>query len=80
MRTGLLILTAGAAAAAGAAALGYLRTLNARTQKKELKEEITKWEDEGGNVPQVPTPAPVAAPERSVPEEVAGSGRSTKSS
>jgi len=67
MRPSLLILTAGAAAAA---AYGYLRTLRARTEKKELKEEIRKWEDEGGQAAQIRTPSPVAAPEKSVPDEL----------
>ena len=67
MRTSLLVLTVGAGAAA-AAALGYLRARRAHLEKKELKQEIANWEDEGGNVPQVPTPAPVQAPERSIPD------------
>jgi hypothetical protein len=74
MRTSLLVLTAGAAAAA---ALGYLRAKRARSEKKELKEEIRKWEDEGGHAAQVPTPSPVEAPEKSVPDELEPRRRAT---
>lgn len=67
MRASLLILTVGAGAAA-AAALGYLRARRAQVEKKDLKDEIKRWEDEGGNVPQVPTPGPAGAPVKSVPD------------
>ena len=40
-----------------------------RNEKQALKTEVHKWEDEGGNVPQVPTVSPVVAPESSVPPE-----------
>jgi len=38
-----------------------------RNDRKLLKAEVRKWEDEGGSVPEVPTVAPVAKPESSVP-------------
>ena len=40
-----------------------------RNEKQALKTEVHKWEDEGGNVPQVPTVSPVAAPVTSAPPE-----------
>jgi hypothetical protein len=47
---------------AAAAAYGLLRARRQRNEKQTLKTEIRKWEDEGGNVPQVPTVSPVATP------------------
>ena len=63
MRTSLLMLSIGA----GAAAVGYLRARRRSNERQTLKAEIKKWEDEGGNVPQVPTVSPVVTPEKSVP-------------
>jgi hypothetical protein len=34
---------------------------------KELKEQVQTWEDEGGNVPEVPTPSPRTQPQRDRP-------------
>jgi hypothetical protein len=56
---------AGAAAAATAALLNLRRK---REDHKSLRSEVGKWEDEGGNVPQVPTPSPAPVPQSSVPE------------
>lgn len=60
----MMILGAGAAATA----YNFLRVRRHRHEKRGLKEEIRKWEDEGGNVPHVPTVSPVVTPEKSVPE------------
>jgi len=61
-----VVLAAGACAAA-AAAYGLLRARRQRNEKQTLKTEIRKWEDEGGNVPQVPTVSPVVTPATSEP-------------
>ena len=37
------------------------------TRKLNLKEDVTRWEGEGGNVPAVATPSPAPAPSSSVP-------------
>ena len=37
------------------------RARSRRAQKQALNAEIGKWEDEGGNVPEVPTPRPLAS-------------------
>ena len=39
----------------------------ARATKAEVKEDIRRWEDEGGNVPQVATPSPAPVPQSSYP-------------
>jgi hypothetical protein len=61
-----VVLAAGVGAAA-AAAYGLLRARRQRNEKQTLKTEIRKWEDEGGNVPQVPTVSPVETPAASEP-------------
>jgi hypothetical protein len=33
-----------------------------RTVKREAKQDLHRWEDEGGNVPAVATPSPVVQP------------------
>jgi hypothetical protein len=55
------------AVAGGVAGLGYCyyRGLHARSVKKEVKEDLTRWESEGGNVPTVMTPTPQARPRSS---------------
>ena len=35
--------------------------------KKEVKEDLRRWEGEGGNVPAVATPSPVVTPQSSYP-------------
>jgi len=56
-----------AAVAAAATAYGLLRARRQRNENQALKAEIRKWEDEGGNVPQVPTVSPVVKPAASEP-------------
>lgn len=63
MRARLLL----AAAGAGALAYGILRERRRLGEKQALKSDIRKWEDEGGQVPQVPPVSPVVTPETSVP-------------
>ena len=63
---GIWIAAAMSATAAAAAAL--FRQRQRREDHKALKSEVGKWEDEGGNVPQVPTPSPAPTPEKSVPD------------
>jgi len=52
-----------------AGALGYCYYLGRelRAQRLGIREEVTRWEGEGGNVPAVATPSPAPAPESSVP-------------
>jgi hypothetical protein len=63
MMTILLLLMVGA----GAVVYGLAYDRRLRNDKQLLKAEIKKWEDEGGNVPEVPTVTPVVKPEKSVP-------------
>ena len=57
-----------------AAGLGYCyyRGACAHSAKREVKHEIKRWEDEGGNVPEVETPTPQARPQASYPPVDAG--------
>jgi hypothetical protein len=64
MRAALLILAAGA----GAIAYKLMCERRATEEKKDLKSDLTTWEAEGGNVPQVPTVSPAVTPESSVPD------------
>ena len=50
-----------------AVALGTARVRRRRNDHLALKSQVLKWEDEGGNVPQVPTVSPVVTPTASVP-------------
>jgi len=43
----------------------YWRGSCARHTKREIKEDITRWEAEGGNVPEVETPTPQVNPRSS---------------
>jgi hypothetical protein len=52
-----------------AVATRIARARHRRDDKEALKMDVSKWEDEGGNVPQVPTVRPVAAPVTSVPPD-----------
>jgi len=61
-----VVLAAGVGAAA-VAAYGLVRARRQRNENQTLKAEIKKWEDEGGNVPQVPTVSPVVKPAASDP-------------
>ena len=38
-----------------------------RSAKTEVKEDLRRWEGEGGNVPAVATPSPAPVPESSIP-------------
>ena len=55
--------------ALGAGLLGYCyyRGLEERRTKGALREEVDRWEGEGGNVPAVATPAPAPTPRSSYP-------------
>ena len=55
--------------ALAAGVLGYCYKVgrDARNKRANLKEDVTRWEGEGGNVPAVATPAPVSAPQGSYP-------------
>ncbi|HYC35463.1 MAG TPA: hypothetical protein VEC19_03505 [Usitatibacter sp.] len=50
------------ALAAGVLGYCYKRGLEARARKGSLKEEVTRWEGEGGNVPSVAAPSPTMPP------------------
>ena len=39
----------------------------AKSAKAEVKEDVRRWESEGGNVPAVATPAPAPVPQSSFP-------------
>ena len=55
------------AGALGGLGYCYWRGACAHSAKHEIKQDLTRWEDEGGNVPDVDTPAPMARPESSYP-------------
>jgi LPXTG-motif cell wall-anchored protein len=64
MQTSWLLLAIGAIALA----IGFLlRARRRRNENQVLKADIRKWEEEGGNVPQVPTVSPVVTPRTSEP-------------
>ena len=63
----ILIAAAVGAGAAAAATAAYFNLQRKREEHKALRSEVGKWEGEGGNVPQVPTPSPAPVPESSVP-------------
>ena len=52
-----------------AAILGYCfyKGQCAKSAKTEVKEDLRRWEDEGGNVPAVATPSPAPVPQSSYP-------------
>ena len=52
---------------AGALGYCYYRGVEARAHRVTLKEEVTRWEGEGGNVPAVATPSPAPTPASSIP-------------
>ena len=43
------------------------RGQSARAAKTEVKEDLRRWEGEGGNVPAVATPSPAPTPQSSYP-------------
>ena len=55
------------AGALGGLGYCYWRGACARSVKREVKEDLTRWEAEGGNVPEVDTPTPQSRPETSYP-------------
>lgn len=57
------------ALAAGAAGYCYKVGCDAKARKGTLKEEVTRWEGEGGNVPAVATPSPAPTPKSSDPAD-----------
>ena len=52
---------------AGALGYCYYRGCDAKSNKVGVKEEVTRWEGEGGNVPAVATPSPAPVPTSSLP-------------
>lgn len=55
------------ALAAGLLGYFYKCGIDARNRKGALKEEVTRWEGEGGNVPAVETPSPAPVPRSAIP-------------
>jgi hypothetical protein len=52
---------------AGFAAYCFNRGKAAHAAKGEVKQDLTRWEGEGGNVPHVATPSPAPVPQSSYP-------------
>ncbi len=50
------------AAAIAVAAWAALRIVRKREDRHQLKQQVQTWEDEGGNVPEVPTVSPQVPP------------------
>lgn len=55
------------AIAAGVLGYCYYMGQNARLRKGAIKEDLNRWEGEGGNVPAVATPSPAPTPASSYP-------------
>ena len=55
------------ALAAGALGYCYYRGCDAKSTKVAVKEDVTRWEGEGGNVPAVATPSPAPVPQSALP-------------
>jgi hypothetical protein len=64
MRTASLVAIAGLAAF-----VTYClnRGENLKSAKHQVKQDLNRWEDEGGNVPAVATPSPSPAPAQNLP-------------
>jgi hypothetical protein len=45
----------------------FYRGQTAKAAKTEVKEDLGRWEGEGGNVPAVATPSPAPTPQSSYP-------------
>jgi hypothetical protein len=58
------------AVAAGVLGYCYYRGHTAKSTKALVKEDIRRWEDEGGNVPAVATPSPAPVSRSSVPTDI----------
>ena len=56
------------ALAAGALGYCYYRGCETKSLKTVVKEDLTRWEGEGGNVPAVATPSPAPQPQSSFPQ------------
>ena len=57
------------ALAAGALGYCYYCGREAKSRHPIKKEELTRWEGEGGNVAAVATPSPVVQPQSSLPAD-----------
>ncbi len=55
------------AVAAGVLGYCYYIGQNARSRRRVVKEDLSRWEGEGGNVPAVAAPAPAPTPTSSFP-------------
>ncbi|MGZ5036012.1 MAG: hypothetical protein ACXWG1_09915 [Usitatibacter sp.] len=55
------------AALAGVVTYCFHRGKAAHAVKGEVKQDLHRWEGEGGNVPQVATPSPAPVPQSSYP-------------
>ena len=56
------------AALTGFVAYCFQRARDPRRQSAEIKEDVRRWEGEGGNVPAVATPSPAPQPHSSYPD------------
>lgn len=56
------------ALAAGAVGYCYFRGCEVKQKKVGVKEDLHRWEAEGGNVPAVATPSPAPIPASSFPQ------------
>lgn len=45
----------------------FQQAKKSQAAKAEVKDDLRRWEGEGGNVPAVATPAPVPAPQATYP-------------
>ncbi|HWH42856.1 MAG TPA: hypothetical protein VNU21_23615 [Usitatibacter sp.] len=54
--------------AAGFLGYCYYCGVNAKNRKGAVKEDLNRWEGEGGNVPAVATPSPAPLPRTSYPQ------------
>jgi hypothetical protein len=52
---------------AGLVSYCFYRVQATRTVKGEVKHDLNRWEEEGGNAPQVATPSPAPVPQSSYP-------------
>ena len=55
------------ALAAGTLGYCYYRGCDVKSRRSTVKEDLTRWEGEGGNVPAVATPSPAPQPQSSIP-------------
>ena len=56
------------ALAAGVLGYCYYRGQAAKVTKVAVKEDLRRWEGEGGNVPAVATPSPLPTAEGTIPD------------